>query len=168
MTEGNTMGTLVANIELEKATLNKRLGLTNIYYDSGKWELRPDAQKKLNETIQFLQDNPEISVELGSHTDSRGTDTDNLELSQKRAEGAVAYIVSAGIDPSRISAKGYGESQLTNKCANGVSCSDAEHAANRRTELRITGVSQDDLEYLRWKTLEDMIKMEKQKPRPRE
>jgi hypothetical protein len=76
-------------------------------------------------------------VELGSHTDSRGTFAYNDALSQRRAESAVAYIVSKGIDPSRITAKGYGEHQLLNKCADGVPCSKEEHQANRRTEVKV-------------------------------
>ncbi|RZK16223.1 MAG: OmpA family protein, partial [Pedobacter sp.] len=71
------------------------------------------------------------------HTDSRGKDAYNLTLSQKRAESAVQYIISRGVNKNRITAKGYGETQLLNKCANNVSCSDAEHQLNRRTEFKI-------------------------------
>ncbi len=74
-----------------------------------------------------MTDNPTIWIELGSHTDSRGKDSYNLTLSQKRAESAVQYIISKGIDKNRITAKGYGETQLVNKCANGINCSDEEH-----------------------------------------
>ncbi len=84
-----------------------------------------------------MTDNPTIWIELGSHTDSRGKDSYNLTLSQKRAESAVQYIISKGIDKNRITAKGYGETQLVNKCANGINCSDEEHQLNRRTEFKI-------------------------------
>lgn len=158
LTSGNTMGTLLANIELERATVNKILSLKNIYYDLDKWDIRPDAAKELDQTVQFLKDNPQISVELGSHSDARGPDDYNLQLSQKRADSAVAYIVESGIDSSRISAKGYGESQPVNDCRDDVPCTETQHAANRRTELRITGISEDDLQRMRWKSLEAMIR----------
>lgn len=160
LTEGWSMGTLLANIELEKAKLNKRIALRNIYYDYDKWDIRPDAEKDLNNAANLMRDNPGLTVELGSHTDSRGSDSYNLELSQKRAEAAVAYIVAQGIDSKRITAKGYGETQLTNKCANGVTCSEEKHQENRRTELKITGISLDSLEYLSWPTLEEIVREE--------
>ena len=77
----------------------------------------------LDKLFVTLIDNPDIIVELGSHTDSRGKDKYNLDLSQKSAEAAVEYLVENGINSSRISAKGYGETQLVNSCSNGVRCS---------------------------------------------
>lgn len=87
--------------------------------------------------VKILKDNPTIWIELGSHTDSRGKDAYNLNLSQKRAESAVDYIVSRGIDRNRITARGYGETQLLNRCSNGVECTEEEHQLNRRTEFKI-------------------------------
>jgi peptidoglycan-associated lipoprotein len=84
-----------------------------------------------------LNDNPGISIELSSHTDSRADDHYNDVLSQKRADAAVNYIISHGISSSRITAKGYGERQLVNRCANGVACSEEEHQQNRRTEFKV-------------------------------
>jgi len=160
LTAGHQMGTLLANIELEKARLDKRIQIQNIYYDYDKWDIRPDAAERLDQVVTLMQDNPGLSVELGSHTDSRGGDAYNLQLSQKRAESAVAYIVANGVPAPRISAKGYGETQLVNRCRNGVSCDEAAHQQNRRTELRITGISADSLEYLSWKSLPDIVKAE--------
>ena len=160
LTAGHQMGTLLANIELEKARLDKRIQIQNIYYDYDKWDIRPDAAERLDQVVTLMQDNPGLSVELGSHTDSRGGDAYNLQLSQKRAESAVAYIVSNGVPSKRITAKGYGETQLVNRCRNGVSCDEAAHQQNRRTELRITGISADSLEYLSWKSLPDIVKEE--------
>lgn len=157
LTAGNTMGTLVGNIELEKARVDKRIQIQNIYYDYDKWDIRADAAERLDQVVMLMNDNPGIKVELGSHTDSRGNDQYNLDLSQKRAAAAVAYIVSEGVDSSRITARGYGESQLTNRCRNGANCTEAEHQQNRRTELRITGISSDELEYKRWPLLEVII-----------
>lgn len=153
MAAGNNEGTLLANIELDRARIDKRIQIENIYYDYDKWDIRPDAAEQLDNVVTLMRDNPGISVELGSHTDSRGNDDYNQELSQRRAGAAVAYIISEGIDSTRITAKGYGESQLVNRCRNGVNCSEEEHQRNRRTELRITGITSKT----NWKTLEQII-----------
>ncbi len=155
---GNNQGTLLANIELDRAKINKRIQIQNIYYDYDKWDIRADAAERLDNVVTLMKDNPGISVELGSHTDSRGNDDYNQKLSQRRAAAAVAYIVSEGADSARITARGYGESQLVNRCRNGVECSDEMHQQNRRTELRITGIS----EKTSWKTLEQIIVAEEQ------
>ena len=117
--------------------LNKAIRIENIYYDFDKWNIRPDAAEELDKLVKILKDNPTIWIELGSHTDSRGKDAYNLNLSQKRAESAVEYIVSRGIDSNRITARGYGETQLLNRCANDVPCTEEEHQLNRRTEFKI-------------------------------
>lgn len=128
---------LVQNLYLEAVELNKAIRLENIYYDFDKWNIRPDAAIELDKLVKIMTENPTIWIELGSHTDSRGKDGYNLTLSQKRAESAVNYIISRGINKNRITAKGYGETQLLNKCSNGVACSDEEHQLNRRTEFKI-------------------------------
>jgi peptidoglycan-associated lipoprotein len=94
----------------------------------------------LDRIVQVLVDNPTIRLELGSHTDSRATTEYNQKLSQRRADSAVAYIISKGIAPNRIIAKGYGESQLVNQCADGVTCTEEEHQLNRRTEFKVIGI----------------------------
>ena len=140
LTRGFEMGTLLANVELKRAELNKAIEIENIYYDYNKWNIRSDAAEELEKLISVLKDNPAFIVELGSHTDSRGSDDYNLSLSSKRAKAAVEYIVEKGeIDQNRITYKGYGETQLVNRCANGVKCSDRQHQRNRRTELKIVG-----------------------------
>ena len=111
----------------------------NIYYDLDKYNIRPDAAIALNKVVDFLNANPSLTIELGSHTDSRASNNYNMILSQNRAEAAVAYIVSKGIEQSRITAKGYGESKLTNLCSDGVTCSEKQHQMNRRTEITVTG-----------------------------
>lgn len=126
---------------IERVEMNKVIEIPNIYYDLGKWNIRKDASVELDKVVQFLNDNPNIKIELGSHTDSRGSAESNLSLSQKRAQSAVDYIVTKGeISKDRIVAKGYGESSLKNSCADGVKCSEEEHQQNRRTEIKITGV----------------------------
>lgn len=127
-------------IALKKIKLNDSFKIENIRYDFNKSEIRPDAANELNNLVQILMDNPNIVVELGSHTDSRASEGYNLNLSQKRAESAVDYIIKRGKIPSnRITARGYGETKLLNKCNDGVTCNEAEHALNRRTEIRIMG-----------------------------
>ncbi|MFN0175135.1 MAG: OmpA family protein [Saprospiraceae bacterium] len=153
---GNNEGTLLANIELDRARIDKRIQIQNIYYDYDKWDIRADAAERLDNVVTLMKDNPGISVELGSHTDSRGNDDYNQILSQRRAAAAVAYIVSEGVDSARITARGYGESQLVNRCRNGIECNEEEHQQNRRTDLRITGIS----EKTSWKSLPQIIETE--------
>jgi peptidoglycan-associated lipoprotein len=124
-------------LELERIIVNKPIVLENIYYDLDKYAIRPDAAAGLDKLVGILNDNPGISIELGSHTDSRADDHYNDVLSQKRADAAVNYIIAHGISSSRITAKGYGEHQLINRCSNGVACSEEEHQANRRTEFKV-------------------------------
>jgi len=132
--------TIVGDLLMEKIELNKVFVFENIYYDLDKSFIRTDAAIELDKIVTILQDNPTILTELGSHCDSRGSDEYNMELSQRRAEEAVAYIVSKGIVPNRIKAQGYGESKLVNNCRNGVQCADKKHQKNRRTEFKIIGV----------------------------
>ena len=145
LTAGHQMGTLLANVELTPIELNKSIKIENIYYDYNDFKIRKDAALELDKLISVLKNNPAIIVELGSHTDARGKDRYNLKLSQKRAKAAVNYIITkGGIDPTRITGKGYGETALINTCKNGVKCSDQKHQENRRTELKIIGISSDD------------------------
>lgn len=140
MTEGNNNGLLLANVEMERVFEGKKMEVQNIYYDLDKWNIKPAAQQELNKVIQLMKDNPRLTLELGSHTDARGKSTYNQELSQKRAKAAVDYLMNSGeVRRGSITSRGYGESQITNKCVDGVVCSEKEHAVNRRTELKVTG-----------------------------
>ena len=129
--------TIKQDTYFEKIKLNVEIVLKDIYYDFDKANIRPDAARELDKLVKILQDNPTIWIELGSHTDSRGSDVYNHLLSQRRANSAVQYILHRGISKNRITAKGYGETRLVNGCSNGVPCSPAEHQANRRTEFHI-------------------------------
>ena len=131
-----------ASILLDKIVLGKKIEVENIYYDSNKATIPKKVLPILDKLLFTLIDNPQITIELGSHADSRGSDAYNLSLSQRRAETAAAYVVKKGIDPKRIKSKGYGETQLVNHCINGVKCADKEHEANRRTELVIIGIDE--------------------------
>ncbi|MDR6786652.1 outer membrane protein OmpA-like peptidoglycan-associated protein/tetratricopeptide (TPR) repeat protein [Pedobacter africanus] len=130
--------TLSVTLRLEPLfEIGKTIVLQNIHYDFDKDNIRKDAAKILDELVRIMRDNPTLEIELGSHTDSRGVDIYNLDLSQRRARSVVNYLVSRGISRTRLTAKGYGETQLLNRCENGVKCSEAEHQANRRTEFKI-------------------------------
>lgn len=131
--------TIWVEVVLERIVINKAIVLKNIYYDFDKWNIRPDAAIELDKLVNILKENPEIIIELGSHTDSRGSKQYNETLSQRRAESAVAYIISMGIEAERITAKGYGESVPVNECVDGVNCSEEAHQMNRRTEFKVTG-----------------------------
>lgn len=108
-----------------------------ILYDFDKHNIRQDAKVILDKVVKIMNDNPTIKVELGSHTDSRGSYDYNKLLSQKRANSAAKYIQKKIKDPSRITFNGYGESKLLNKCSDNVNCSELEHQENRRTEFLI-------------------------------
>lgn len=145
MTHNNELGHFLGAIDLDSIAIGKRFQLKNIYYDFDKWDIRPEAAVTLDKLAVFLKDNPGITVELGSHTDSRGSDDYNLILSDKRAAAAVEYLVSSqGIAAGNITSKGYGETQLINRCDDGVTCPESEHQMNRRTEIKITGFVQED------------------------
>ncbi len=115
--------------------------LPNIYYNFNDATLRPDARKDLDLVVSLLKQQPTITIEIASHTDCRGSSKYNEELSQRRANGVVEYLVQNGIHRDRLRPIGYGESQPRNHCHDGVPCTEAEHARNRRTEIRIlTGI----------------------------
>ena len=111
--------------------------LKNIYYGYNKANLTRKAKKELDKLAKHLKEHPELKIELSSYTDSRGGKEYNLKLSQLRSYNAKKYLVSKGISPDRIIAKGYGETGILNGCEDGVPCSEAQHAKNRRTEVKV-------------------------------
>ncbi len=130
-----------ADFEVEPIVIDKPIVLENIYYDFDKWNIREDAAIELNKLVRILKDNPKIDIEMGSHTDSRGSDQYNLVLSEKRAHAAVDYLISCGIEPRRLTYRGYGETVHINQCKNGIECSEDEHQKNRRTEFKVKKVN---------------------------
>jgi outer membrane protein OmpA-like peptidoglycan-associated protein len=128
---------VVKNLKLLKLTEGGIIALEGIFYDLNKTEIRPDAAKVLDYVYDVLIENPGMVIEMGSHTDARGSDDANLKLSDGRAVAAAQYIIGKGIPAERITGKGYGETRLNNKCGNGVKCTEAQHQENRRTEIRI-------------------------------
>lgn len=129
--------TLFIDLNMQKLEVGKAIALKNIYYDLDKAEISPAGAKELNRLVQIMEDNPSFKIELSAHTDSRGTNEYNFDLSQRRAESAVRYILSKGISNKRIVARGYGETQLINGCVDGKNCSESDHSLNRRTEFTI-------------------------------
>jgi outer membrane protein OmpA-like peptidoglycan-associated protein len=119
--------------------LAKALSLRHIYFDLDKSNIRPDARVELEKIVEVLTQNPSIKIEIGSHTDSRQSKAYNQGLSQRRAKSTLDYLVKRGIAKTRLTAKGYGESQLVNQCADGVQCSEADHQLNRRSTFVIVG-----------------------------
>ncbi|MEZ5004545.1 MAG: OmpA family protein [Chitinophagales bacterium] len=110
-----------------------------IFYELGSARLTSASKKTIDETLLPLLKDSNVSIEIMSHTDSRGDDSFNLALSNERAKSVVNYLVSKGISRSRLVSRGFGETKLINKCSNGVECSEVEHQRNRRTEFRILG-----------------------------
>lgn len=138
-----TSAKLELNLGLERTVkaaeigddLFKVLNLNPIYFDFDRFNIRPDAAAELAKVVEYMNEYPTAVISARSHTDSRGPDSYNLSLSDKRAQATVGWIISKGIDRSRISGQGYGETQLTNECSNGVKCTEEEHQLNRRSEF---------------------------------
>ncbi|MEJ4087963.1 OmpA family protein [Galbibacter orientalis] len=109
-----------------------------INWNLASYTLTPEAKRIIDENLMpVLQQNPGVKVELASHTDSRGTKESNQTLSERRAQAVANYLVEKGVNRSLLVANGYGESKLKNRCSDGVSCTEREHAVNRRTEFRL-------------------------------
>lgn len=108
-----------------------------ILFEFNKADLLPQSQQTLDKVILVMNANTHFKVELSAHTDSKGSDSYNLKLSEQRAVSAKNYIASKGIDVNRIIAIGFGETKLLNNCGNSILCSEDEHAVNRRLEFKL-------------------------------
>lgn len=128
----------VIDLELKLPPIVKgdRFKLENIFYDLNKSTLRPESKFALDKLADFIIKN-DLKIELSAHTDARGSDAYNLKLSQARAQSCVDYLLTKGVKKSSITAKGYGETKLMNKCKNNVNCPEELHQENRRTEVKI-------------------------------
>ncbi|PKG43931.1 OmpA family protein [Psychroflexus sp. MES1-P1E] len=135
MNEGGELGITKAD---DGDDLSDLLQLDTIYFDLDKFQIRPDAEVELQKIIAVMKSYPTVRIDVRSHTDSRARDEYNQILSNKRAKATINYIIEkSGISSERISGRGYGESQLVNKCSNGIDCFESEHALNRRSEFII-------------------------------
>lgn len=144
LTPGDNEIDLDLKVEMIKKKEDVVVVIPNVYYDFDKWDIRPDAAIALNDVVKFLTNNPDIKIELSSHTDERGSATYNRNLSQKRAQSAVDYIVSKGIAADRITAKGYGEDKPIIKNAQ----TEEEHQVNRRTEMKVTNITDPNMKVI--------------------
>ena len=129
------VGTSQQKIELYPIQKGVRIEMKNIYYDLGKYDIKAEAAKELDYLVSVMNENPEMRIRIESHTDSRGSNLFNMDLSQKRAKTIFDYLRTQGIDEDRLTYEGYGETQLVNKCADGIECPEEEHALNRRTVI---------------------------------
>ncbi|WP_314336746.1 OmpA family protein [Capnocytophaga leadbetteri] len=128
-------------VEVKKDTdLAKVFEIKEIYFDLGKSDIREDAALELSKIAEVMRDNPKMKIDIKAHTDSRGSDSFNLKLSEARAKSTMEWIIKQGIDRSRLTAKGYGETRLVNGCTNGVPCTEEEHQANRRSEFIVNSI----------------------------
>ncbi len=115
--------------------LGKILDLNPIYFDFDRSFIRADARVELEKVIAYMNEYPTIKVDVRSHTDSRAPDNYNMSLSERRNKSTREYLVNRGISSSRLTGRGYGETQHVNECSNGVKCSEEQHQLNRRSEF---------------------------------
>jgi len=132
--------------KIEKIIIDKPIRLENIYYDFNSWAINAQSSYVLNGLVKLLNENPEIEIEIGSHTDTRGDFEINKYISQQRAQSVVNYLVSRGISSKRLSAKGYGKEKPLIKCGPGVPCSETEHSQNRRTEFKVVKIAEQSIQ----------------------
>jgi len=148
VTIDKTSGKTNLPIALEKSTckvtvgddLGKCFGIKMIYFDLDKSNIRSEAALDLEKILVVLNDYPTMKLDIRSHTDSRASHQYNEALSDRRAKSTIQWLIKNGIAPNRLTGKGYGETQLVNKCSDGVPCTEAEHQANRRSEFIITAL----------------------------
>jgi outer membrane protein OmpA-like peptidoglycan-associated protein len=137
LTQKETTLTLSTKVVMNKIKKDEVFVVDNINYDYDKWDIRPEAALELDKIVQFMVDNPTITIELSSHTDSRGDDKYNMNLSAKRAESSKFYMVSKGIKKDRVISKGYGETKPLIPDA----ATEEDFQKNRRTEFKILKVA---------------------------
>lgn len=141
----NTGGAEISNLEITLTSsideaaigddLANKLNLEKIYFDFDKSVIRRDAKVILEKVVAYLNQYPNTKIRIGSHTDTRANDKYNLALSNRRAKATLNYLITQGIDANRLTAEGFGETQLTNNCENQTNCSEKEHQLNRRSEF---------------------------------
>jgi outer membrane protein OmpA-like peptidoglycan-associated protein len=143
--DGNCIDTVALPVVMTTNSGDDFIRLDLVLYNLDKYSLRPESKVELDKLVKYMMSHSELMVELSSHTDSRASTKYNNTLSENRSKSCVKYIISKGIPKERIIAKGYGESKLVNKCMDKVRCSEAEHQANRRTELKLLDSSNQEL-----------------------
>ncbi|KUO66789.1 MAG: hypothetical protein APF83_07075 [Lutibacter sp. BRH_c52] len=131
---------LYTDVEKEIVVENGKtqIKINPIYFDFDKWNIRPDAALELNNVVNIMKKYPDMAIEIGAHTDARGSDEYNLKLSHKRAKSVMDYLISQGISENRLKSEGFGESQPLNHCTHPKMCTRAQYSINRRCEFVIT------------------------------
>ena len=122
---------------VESLVVDKRntININTIYFDFDKFNIRSDAEFELNRVVEVMKEYPVVTIDVGSHTDSRGKNSYNIKLSNKRAKSTIQYLVNKGIALDRVSGNGYGEEQLAENCPNGMDCTEFQHQLNRRSQF---------------------------------
>lgn len=128
------------NVVLERIAIGKPVVFRGIDFKKKEWQMKVESGDSLEALVQLMERNPRLQVEIGAYTDSRGSDADNLKLTQKRAEIVVQYLATRGIRNDRMTAKGYGEAKLLNKCVNGILCIEEDHQVNNRIEVIVKNI----------------------------
>lgn len=137
-------------IQLEKkikpvtigSDLAEAFGIKEIYFDLDKWNIRPDAALELEKILDVLKQYPTMKLDIRSHTDSRASHKYNERLSDRRAKSTIQWLINNGVSADRLTGRGYGETQLVNKCKDNVKCTEEEHQLNRRSQFIITALEQ--------------------------
>lgn len=145
---GTETGKTELNIELKTKTCRVKIGddladcfkINIIYFDLDKWNIRPDAAVDLAKLLDVLNQNPSMKINIRSHTDSRASHAYNEKLSDRRAKSTKDWLIKNGIAADRLTSEGLGETELVNKCADDVKCTEEEHQLNRRSEFIITSL----------------------------
>ncbi len=159
LTQGFEMGTLLANVEMDKIVIGDPIIYKNVFYRGEGYKFEDTAKSDIQNIVNFVKNNPTLVVEIGSYTESKGDDYSNKIMSQKRANYLRNYLIeNHKIDSNRLVSKGYGESKILNKCKNGVPCTYKEQLFNRRIELKPTGFIADS--NLQTKHLDELIEEE--------
>lgn len=128
------------SVALNRIAVGKPVIYRGIDFKKKDWQLKVESGDSLDVLYQLLNENPRLQVEIGSYTDSRGGDADNIKLTQKRAELVVQFLITSGIKADRLIAKGYGEAKLLNKCVNGILCIEEDHQVNNRIEVTVRNI----------------------------
>jgi outer membrane protein OmpA-like peptidoglycan-associated protein/tetratricopeptide (TPR) repeat protein len=131
------------NVVLKRVDIGKPVVFRGIDFKKKDWQLKVESSDSLESLVQLLQVNPRLQVEIGSYTDSRGGDADNIKLTQKRAEIVMQYLGARGVKSDRMTAKGYGEAKLLNKCVNNILCLEEDHQVNNRIEVVVKSISKN-------------------------
>ena len=131
---------MYTDVEKEIVVENDKvqIKINPIYFNYDKWNIRKDAAIELNNVVNIMKKYPDMTIEIGAHTDARGTNKYNLKLSKKRAKSVMNYLMSQGISENRLKSEGFGESQPLNHCTHPKMCTRAQYSINRRCEFVIT------------------------------